>query len=290
MKRVLAVVAALAAVLGLTTGVAFGDNLDQDGFASQAYGGGMLSNNGQLDWGVPAQAYSNNLRLRYVEDYTTSFTPPNGIWIRNPFTLRVMDLDNGALVTTLKPMTLTVHYDDADLGGRDPSTLRVVRLVDVAWVDLPSTVDTNNHVVMAQINQSADYGLLSGYATPGAVQAPSAAPAQAGAAVPDVPMSSGVTGMVFFDRNGNGIFDGGDFPIAKAGLKISSGTWSAFTTTDGNGAYAFWSLRESAYTVELVVGPEWAFTTPNVVSGIVVTGQADSRGTANFGMWYSAPQ
>ena len=103
-------------------------------------------------------------------------------------------------------------------------------------------------------------------------------------------MNSGITGRVFYDRNGNGVMDGDDFPIAGAGLKISSGTWSAFTRTDDNGNCAFWDLRERAYTVELVVGPEWAFTTPNVVTGTQVTGQAGSKGSADFGMWYKLPQ
>ena len=38
------------------------------------------------------------------------------------------------------------------------------------------------------------------------------------------------------------------------------------------------------------MGPEWAFTTPNVVAGIQVTGQPDPRGSADFGMWYKLPQ
>ena len=84
--------------------------------------------------------------------------------------------------------------------------------------------------------------------------------------------------------------DGDDFPIAGAGLKISSGTWSAFTTSAADGSYYFADLRQSSYTVEVLVGPEWAFTTPPATSNIQVSGQADtSPSNVNFGMWYKLP-
>ena len=103
-------------------------------------------------------------------------------------------------------------------------------------------------------------------------------------------MDSTISGKVFYDKNGNGVMDDGDFPIAKAGLKISSGTWSAFTTSAADGSYYFADLRQSAYTVELVVGPEWAFTTAPVVSNIQVSGQAStSPSNIDFGMWYKLP-
>ncbi len=103
-------------------------------------------------------------------------------------------------------------------------------------------------------------------------------------------MGSGITGRLFYDKDGNGTMDGEDFPIGGALVRIGSGDWSATTTTGTDGSYAFWSLRESAYTVEVLVGSEWAFTTPKAVGGIRVTGQADSRATADFGMWYKLPE
>jgi hypothetical protein len=294
MKRVLAVVAAVAAILGLTTGIVIGDTLTQDGTASQASGGGMITNNGQLEWGVPAGAASFNLGLRYIEDNITSFVPPNGVWVGNPFTLRVWDLDTGVLVTTNQPMTLHVHYGSDQLAGRDPSTLHLVRLVNVQWVDLPATVDPVNQVVTVQINASGDFGLLSENAPAASAPAPApaalapAAPAPAPA--PVAPTSSAISGQVFFDKDGNGVMDDGDFPVGGAGVFIASGNWSAFARTGPDGRYSFQGLGNGSYTVYLIVGPEWAFTTPFTVPGISVTGQQGSNGSANFGLWYRVTQ
>lgn len=305
MKRVLAIIALVAAALGLTAGVAIGDTTEQDGFATQANGGGIMTDNGRLDWGVPAQASPYNLTLRYIEDTITTFVPPNGIWIGNPFTLRVFNNDNASLVTTDKPMILNLHYNDGDLGGRSPATLRVVRLVDVQWVDLPSSVDTVNHVVSVQINQSGDYGLLSGNVPPGGAPAPAPVPAPAPTAppapapapmappapapAPAVPTGSVISGKVFYDKNGNGVMDDGDFPVAGAGVLITFGNTFAFTRTAPDGSYNFGSLGSGSYTVNVAVGPEWAFTTPFAVGGMSLSGQSDSKGTVNFGMWYKLP-
>jgi hypothetical protein len=302
-KRLLSAVAVVAAVLGLSTGIALADRTYQDGTSNQANGGGLLAENGQLDWQIPGDAYANNMKLRYTPKTIADFpAPPEGTIVAGPpFTLQMWDIDSGELVTTYKPTTLTVHYNPADLGGRSESTLRLAVRNGVdgtLWNDIPSTVDTVNHIVVAHMSDSGDYALLASNAPATPVPAEPAAPAPVApvpapaanpAPIASVPMNSGITGKVFYDKNGNGVMDGDDFPIAGAGLKISSGTWSAVTTTDTNGAYAFWDLRESAYNVELVVGPEWAFTTPNVASGIKVTGQLDSRGTADFGMWYKLP-
>ena len=289
MKTILAFIVAVAAVLGLAASVATADSLYQDGGATQAIGGGLTTDNGQLDLTVPANAYfiDTPIRLRYIPNSANNLpaAPSGSIWIGQPFTLQLSEWYTGRFISFDKPMTMTVHYNPSDLGGRSEASLRLVRLDQAAfgysqWVDLPSAVDTANHTVTAQTPSGGDYGLIAGNV------APATAPPSAQA----VPMNSAITGRVFYDKNGNGVMDDGDFPVAGAGLKISSGTWSAFTRTDANGNYAFWDLRQSSYTIELVVGPEWAFTTPTVVTGIQVTGQADSRGSADFGMWYKLPQ
>ena len=306
MKKTLAVIALVAAVLGSAAGIAFADQTSQETLATTYSGGGIMSNNGQLDWSVPPGAYSVTIKMLYLPNSADNFPnpPANTLWVDQPFTIQMFDFDTGAMISADKPTTLTIHYIPSDLGGRSESTLRVVTLNGTQWVDMPSTVDTVNHVVIAQTPYSGSYGLIAndvGFplapppaptATPAPVSAPAptAAPAPAPAPAPAAPSGSVISGKVFYDKNGNGVMDGDDFPIARAGLKISSGTWSAFTRTDANGNYAFWDLRQSAYTVELVVGPEWAFTTPNVVTGIAVTGQAGAKGSADFGMWYKLPQ
>ena len=102
-------------------------------------------------------------------------------------------------------------------------------------------------------------------------------------------MNSSISGRVFFDRAGNYVMDGDDFPVAGAGLRVTSGSFSAFTRTDADGRYTLGSLGDGSYTMELVVGPEWAFTTPSVINAVKVNGQAGSMVTADFGMWYKAP-
>ena len=190
-------------------------------------------------------------------------------------------------------MNLTVKYNPADLGGRSKSTLRLARFDGgrTQWFSIPSTVDTIHHTVSGQNNEAGDYALIVDNAAPEPVAVPPLPrlPAPAPVQVETVPMSSGVTGKVYYDKNGDGVMDGDDFPIGGAGLKISSGSWSALTTTDVGGNYAFWSLRDSAYDVEVLVGSEWAFTTPSIVGAVRVTGQAGSVGNANFGMWYKLP-
>lgn len=286
MKKMLAAIAAVAAILGITAGIVAADSLYQDGGATQAIGGELNTDNGQLSLAVPAGAYflDTPIRLRYIPNVTNNVpAPPAGsIWVGQPFTLQVTEWYTGRVLSLDKPMTMTVHYNPADLGGRSESTLRLVRRSDALfgfsqWLPLQGTVDTQSHTVTAQVSYGGDYGLL-------ADNVATASPAAQTAAA-----SSVITGRVFYDKNGNGVMDGDDFPIAKAGVKISSGDWSSFTTTDANGNYAFQGLGDGTYTVGLVVGSEWAFTTPNAVSGIKVTGQADSKGTADFGMWYKLP-
>ncbi len=286
MKKMLATVVLVAAVLGITTGAVAADSLYQDGGATQAIGGSLTTDDGQLSLAVPAGAYfiDTPIRLRYIPNVTNNVpAPPSGsIWVGQPFTLQISEWYTGRFISFDKPMTMTIHYNPPDLGGRSESTLHIVRLSGALfgynqWLPLLSTVDTVSHTVTVRVPYGGDYGLV-------ADNVAAVPPVQA------VPTGSVIAGKVFYDKNGNGVMDDGDFPIAKAGVKISSGGWSAFTTTDADGDYTFRDLQDGTYAVELVVGPEWAFTTPAAVDGIQVTGQADSKGTANFGMWYKLPQ
>jgi hypothetical protein len=300
MKQLMAVLGLVVILAGMTSGIALAsDQSSQDTLASPENGGGLMSDNGQLDWSLPPGAYPVNVKMLYLPNSALNYpAPPDStIWIGQPFTLQMFDYDTMALISSNKPATLTMHYQPDDLGGRGESTLRVICLNGTQWFNLPGTVDTAKHVVIVQTPYSGSYGLVadnvSAAAAPAAAPAPATAPAPAPApapAAPTVPMSSSISGRVFYDKNGNGVMDGDDFPISGAGLLITSGSWSAFTRTGSDGSYAFGVLRESSYAVQLVVGPEWAFTTPNIVEGIRVTGQSDSRGDAAFGMWYRLPQ
>ena len=93
-----------------------------------------------------------------------------------------------------------------------------------------------------------------------------------------------VSGKVFYDTNGNGAMDGDDFPVGGAGIIVTSGDWYSFVRTGADGSYRFGDLAGATYTTNLVVGPEWQYTTP-VSAARTVTGQPGSTGTTNFGIW-----
>ena len=312
MKKLLVAVAIVAALLTVASSAVLARDTDyQDGGATVNSGGQLITDDGQLVFAIPANAFdvayfntstnddgdsvstpTDNIRVRYLPTGANNLPakPDNTIWVGTPFSLQLMYWDSMAFLSLKTPATMIIHYRPEDLGGRSESSLRIVRWFD-RWVPLASTVDTVNHTVTVQTPWGGEYGLVvDNVAAPApAAPAPAPAPAAAPPAAPAVPMNSGITGKVFYDKNGNGAVDGDDFAIAGAKLRISSGSWSAETTSAADGSYAFWVLRESSYTVEVIVGPEWAYTTPNVVTGIAVNGQADSRGTANFGLWYRLP-
>src|SRR5512133_1384270 len=107
MKRVLAILVLLAASLALTSGIALGDTTTQSGFATQANGGGIVADDGLVDWGVPPNASPYNLRLEYIsEDPNYQVPPLRGGWVGHPFTIRPWDVDGSGLVTTTRPMSL----------------------------------------------------------------------------------------------------------------------------------------------------------------------------------------
>ncbi len=298
MKRFVSLLMFAAAVLALTFGTAFADRPYQDAFVYTENGGGLNTDDGNVQLYIPPGAYPGPLKVRYTPKTLAHF--PGGaetyrdlILIGKPFNLEIQVKDGGETVPLDKPATIIVPYNLAEFGGRAESAVHLGGYDGDRdrWWPMPSTVDTARKVVIAEITEGGDFGIIVDNVPPTATPVPPPAEPPVAAVptpepTPSIPMSSGVVGRVFYDRDGNGVMDGEDFPIAGADLRISSGGWSASTRSGADGTYAFWVLRESAYTVEVIVGPEWAFTTPNVVGDIRVSGQADSVGTANFGMWY----
>jgi hypothetical protein len=304
MRRVLAVIVVAAVLACFTTTAAFGDDTSSQGYASLQNGGGLVARDGALEVAVPPAAappFDIQLFYQFEDETYIPATLTNAMFVSHPFDLRVSPTFGGSqLITTDKPLTITIHYSDSQIAGVDPASLRFVAWVDTVWVPIPSSVNQAAKTVTTQIHGSGTFGLVGGGSpTPAPAPAPApvppAAPAPAPAPVsqapsPSEPMNSTISGRVFYDKNGNGLMDDGDFPVGGAGLLISSGAWSAFTRSAADGSYYFASLRQSSYTVDLVVGPEWAFTTPRSVLGIAVGGQPDtSRSDINFGMWYKVP-
>ncbi len=293
MKRLLGVIAVAVMLLTLSSGIVLAATDYETGGATKAAGGSFVSSDGQIEWLIPPAAYTlvEEITLRYMlaSRVNVPAPPSNTVWVDQPFTLEMRQMWGEPLISLQKPATLVVRYKPEDLGGRSEATLRlVVRYFD-RWVEVAGTVDTASHTVTVHVPYGGDFGLIaSDFAQAVAAPAPPVAASSPSPAM-TVPMSSGVSGRVFYDKNGNGLFDAEDFPVQGAGLRISSGGWSALARSGSDGSYSFWVLRESAYTVELVVGPEWAFTTPSAVSDIRVTGLPGSVGRADFGMWYRLP-
>lgn len=309
MKRLLAVLALMVASLCATATLIAAAPAYQDGWIPIT-GGGMIGGNGDINYQIQPDSYTSTIRARYTPNRTGDLpgAPDGTIWVGQAFTLGLYDWDTGIYIGLSKPATLSVYYKPEALGGRSESTLRVVRLYD-RWEALPSTVDTVNHVVTVHTPYGGDYGLLADNVAPtpapapapapapvpvAAPPAPTAAPAPAAAAPPPPPAPAGslgteISGRVFYDKDGNGLFDGDDFPVGGAGLLASSGSWTAFTRTAPNGNYSFPGLGSGSYNVYLVVGPEWAYTTPNEVTGVAATGQAGSVQIVDFGIWYKLP-
>lgn len=303
MRRILAIMALASIVLGMTSGLAVAEDT-QEGWATAANGGGMEIDTTayKLDWGVPASASSYNLRLEWIpENMHYLPLPLRGGWIGTPFSLRTWDYDGSGLVTTSKPMTLVFHYEKGDLMGLPESSLQIVQQIDVLWSALPAVLDTTNKTISTTVNGSGTFGLLVGtgahggantvFAGSGAIAnspipAPAAAPApeSAPAPAPAGGMNSFIAGRLYFDTDANGQMANSDAPVGGATVRISSGNWSATTTTAPDGTYVFYSLQDGTYSVEVVVGPEWDFTSGQRADGIRVNGQSTSIGIVNFGM------
>jgi hypothetical protein len=238
-----------------------------------ARGGGVLhTSDGRVTATVSPGTRASDSVLTYERFDDTEFAPrPGYVYVGSPFVLRMGYPDGFPITTFARPITITYNYGVMDMTGLDESSLTLVYFDATNWIDMPSGLDREARTITAPDSRLWLTALL---ARP----------------IPPVPTASTISGRVYYDRNGNGVFDGDDFPISTAGVRIASGDWSAFTTSAADGSYSFPGLTEGTYTVSLVVGPEWAFTTPSTVAGVGVTGQPESsRSDVDFGMWFRLP-
>lgn len=293
MKKIVLTAAAALAALALTAGAALADapkDYEESG-ATQAIGGILNTSDGRLSYVVPDDAYwfSDQTRIRYFKPGISNLAPlpENAVTVGDPFRLELREWPALTMLSWRKPATITIHYKPEELGGRSESWLRIVRYFD-SWVQLPSTIDTVNHTVTTQVPWGGDYALLAYNSEPPAPPAPAGSDNQAAPAPAPAPTGSSISGRIYYDKNGNGVFDGDDTPVGGAAIRIGNDSFNAMTSTGPDGIYTFSNLGAGTYTLDLVVGGEWDFTTPNEVAGIALTGQPDSKATANFGMTYKS--
>lgn len=302
MKKFFAVAAAAVAALALTAGVAMADQFsDQDkgfeiGGSTQNEGGLFRSTDGRFDYHVPGDAYwfADRVKIKFTYPGESNLPPrpDNSIWVGAPFHFEMREWDTNTQLSYRLPATIILHYKPEELGGRPESSLRIVRLFD-NWQVVPATIDTTNHTLTTQAQYGGDWGLVVYNSDPPAMPTPPPSPQevaaqQAAAAAQQNPTGSTVTGKFFYDKNGNGVFDGDDTPVDTVGVRISSDSFDAITSTGPDGTYSFSSLGAGTYAIFPVVGAQWDFTTPNPVGGITLTGKSDSNGTANFGLTYKS--
>ena len=89
-----------------------------------------------------------------------------------------------------------------------------------------------------------------------------------------------LTGKVFNDMNGNGVFDGGDVNLANHILQVNPGNY--YVSTNSNGNYSFFFMDSTTtYTITPAATPYWNLTTPSSIS---VTPQTQACSGLNFGM------
>ncbi len=62
--------------------------------------------------------------------------------------------------TFQQPVTLTLHYNPAELGGADPTQLKVATFSLGSWSAVPSTVDTSAQTVVASISHFSPWSLI----------------------------------------------------------------------------------------------------------------------------------
>jgi len=94
--------------------------------------------------------------------------------------------------------------------------------------------------------------------------------------------SSGISGRVFVDGNGNGQIDSQDTSgLGNVRIRAAGPAGMFTTTTDANGNYQFGNLPAGNYTVTQLPQPAgYRSSTPNLVSTVLTSAQSK---TVNFG-------
>jgi|GEM_PF-2774377 len=172
------------------------------------------------------------------------------------FSVSVNGNTQGGFDFGLKPALISISIDYSQIGQ---SVTSIITADDV-FSSIPSiyinksgyyiyasnvTVIDSNHVSCRfTIPFSASYiGTYNLYVNPGGVYYVLPGSFKV------TPFNAGITGKVYFDTNGNGLYDGGEAPLANSKITLTPGNILAFT--DNNGDYGFGTVN-GTYTVTYV--------------------------------------
>jgi hypothetical protein len=97
-----------------------------------------------------------------------------------------------------------------------------------------------------------------------------------------VPVSNSIYGVVYEDKNGNGLKDSGEPALENWEVKLTNGL-NLSTHTNANGIYAFNALENGTFTLSETIQPTWHCLTPDSTGSISVTLSGDESQIQNFG-------
>ncbi|HKQ69792.1 MAG TPA: hypothetical protein VJT73_10660 [Polyangiaceae bacterium] len=113
-------------------------------------GGIVEASGGKIALSIPAGALAESVAVSIVALEA---------WPKGATSSVVQILPSGLAFKT--PASLTLHYEDKDLGTTPPSALRIGNAVGTVWQPLASTVDAANRAVSADLAHLSIYGLIA---------------------------------------------------------------------------------------------------------------------------------
>lgn len=123
--------------------------------------GGTVAAGNNVSVTVPSGAFAEEVNLTLTPYAAPSAPGVFGVVNANAYTsITAVATSSGSKVTTFQqPVTITIAYNPAALGGVPEASLQISRYDEATsrWVDLPSVVDTVNHTVSAQTSQFSVY-------------------------------------------------------------------------------------------------------------------------------------
>jgi len=93
-----------------------------------------------------------------------------------------------------------------------------------------------------------------------------------------------ICGIVYQDKDQDGVLDPDEGGLSNIGVRIFSGAWSAFVETAWNGSYEFPGLDAGQYDVEIVLPEGYVGTGPTRIEGIPIELTHPNKIGVDFGL------